>query len=154
VTQRPRAHRLLPYLVLSLVALQGCATFERLPVGEVPAGREVRVELTSAGALRLGGSIGARARYLLGRAEGSSPDGLLLAVSTIVRDDGNEESLNGTPVTVPNQEIADVESRRIDRPRTTTALVALLAGAFVVNRAVSGGTAGGRGGGGGGGGQQ
>jgi hypothetical protein len=120
----------------------------------VPPGRDVRVELTSAGAVRLGGSIGARARYLLGRAEGAGPEGLRLAVSTLVRDDGNEEWLNGTPVAIPAQEIARVESRRIDRPRTAAAALALIAGTVVASRAVSGGTAGGRGGGGGGAGQQ
>jgi hypothetical protein len=125
-----------------------------VPITEVPPGREVRVELTSEGAVRLGGSIGARARYLLGRAEGAGPEGLLLAVSTLARDDGNEEWLNGTLVTIPAQEIARVESRRIDRPRTAAAALAVIAGTVVASRAVSGGTSGSRGGGGGSPGQQ
>jgi hypothetical protein len=139
---------------IGLATTQACASFDRLPVGAVPPGRDVRVELTSTGAMRLGGSIGARARFLTGRTEGSGPDGLLLAVSTIVRDDGNEESLNGTPVTIPEQEIAGVESRRIDRSRTAIAALMTIAGTVLVSRAVTGGTSGGRGREGGGSGQQ
>jgi hypothetical protein len=140
--------------VIAVAATQACSAFQPVPVTEVSPGREIRVELTPDGAVRLGGSIGARARYLLGRAEGAGPEGLLLAVSTLVRDDGNEQTLDGTPVAIPPQEIVRVESRRLDRPRTVVAALALVAGTFVASRAVSGGTSGGGGGGGGNSGQQ
>lgn len=119
----------------------GCARYVSVAPTEAPFGRDVRVELSPAGAMRLGGSIGARARYVEGRVNGTAPDGnLLVAASTLVRDNGSEETLNGAEVTLPTDAIADIQVRRLDPARSALAAVATVGGAFLVGRTVSGGS--------------
>jgi hypothetical protein len=118
----------------------GCARYVSVAPAEAPFGRDVRVELSQAGALRLGGSIGARARYVEGRVNGTTPDGnLLVAASTLVRDNGSEETLSGSEVALPTDAIAGVQVRRLDAGRSALAMAAAVGGAFLVGRTVSGG---------------
>lgn len=139
-------------LPVAVVMADGCARYVSVAPTEAPFGHDVRVELSPEGATRLGGSIGARARYVEGRVNGNAPNGdLIIGASTLVRDNGSEETLSGAEVTLPTDAIAQVRWRQLDPVRSALALAATVGGAFLIGRTVSGGSGiFGRGGGGGG----
>jgi hypothetical protein len=137
---RQGSKKLTQSIVLTALLIgSGCARYVSLAAANVPVGQDVRLELTPAGATKLGGSIGERARYVQGRLTGNAPNGdMIVAASTLVRDNGSEETLNGIEVTLPTDAIAQIQWRQLDPARSALALAATIGGALVVGRAVSG----------------
>jgi hypothetical protein len=115
-----RRRRWLTGLLLSPTA---CATalgcYRYTPIDTAPEpGREVRVDLTDAGSLKLAPYIGPRIEALDGRALQSTDSSLVLAVKATIGRSGESVSWSDERLDVPTSAIARLRGRQLDRGRT------------------------------------
>ena len=100
--------RALPALLLLNVA---CYQYVAVPAAAVPEGALVRVRVGDATRDELTRVLGPRTLSLDGRVVESSDASLTLAVASIRRLSGSEESWGNEPVAIPRVAIADVARR-------------------------------------------
>lgn len=137
--------------MLALVALLGAGCYSYVPAdpaaGALPAGAEVRVELTPLGASRLAALVGPRAVRIDGRLRSMGGDGTITMVPrTILAMDGAESEWSGdAPLLLTADAIASLAERRLSRSRTIIAAGTATAAAVVIGVAAvrSGGDKGG-----------
>ena len=113
------------YSLIAAAGLAGCYNYAPLATPTPQPGTSVAVTLTSAGSQDLARYLGpnvfvVRGRYLRDADEG----GLVVSVTSVELQRGDELSWAGEAVSLPNSAIASVEVRRLARGRSI-----LLAGA-------------------------
>jgi hypothetical protein len=112
--------------------LAGCYSYNPLTTASPEVGTYVAVTLTSAGSQDLARSLGPDVFVVRGRYMSDTDDGgLLLSVSAVELQRGDELSWAGENVAVPNSAIASVEVRRLARGRSLL-LAGVGAGGLVV----------------------
>jgi hypothetical protein len=130
-------------VLLAVLGLTGCYSYLPLDTPNPAQGREVSVDITSAGADSLARMLGPGVRAISGRVIEASDSGLMLAVTSTRDRSDFEAPWKGERVTIPRGMMDRVRERRFSVGRS-----ALLGGAIVgagVGAAVafSGGGAGG-----------
>jgi len=138
-------------IVAALAALQGC--YQYVPAAAptaVPAGTDVRAELTDSGTVVLAPQVGPSVYQIDGRLLTRTDEELVLAVDAVTsRRSELEQIWNGERVTVPSAAIGTLRTRKLSRARTaltTAGIFAAVAGLYIAFDPM--GTSGGGGGGG------
>lgn len=132
IPPRPRVVALL----LACLLCAGCYSYLPAPGGgaSLPAGSELRVELTPIGASRLAALIGPRAVRIDGRLVSTGGDGSMTVVPrTIESMDGMQSPWSGdAPMVLPSDAIASVKRRQFSRRRTMITAGAAAAAAVTI----------------------
>lgn len=126
---------------LWIAALLGCGACQRyVELGSVPSALEGDVRLTLLDD-RSGisyGAIGSSVRQVEGTVLSASDSAISLSVTDVTRANGFDESWPGETVTIPRQDVAAVEGKRLSFPRTLATIGAVVAGSFVARGAING----------------
>ena len=136
-------------LILLLPAF-GCYNYQPLAAPTPAPGTRVEAQLTDAGSLQMAGQIGPGATRVRGEVVESSPDTLLLALTSVVGHNQQETLWNREQVRIPLTTIAQVEQRRFALEKSVLFGGAVVGGLFAAIKAFEGGGGGISGGGGGG----
>ncbi len=142
-----RSSRLLVLRAAPAVLLTACYQYTATPVADAPTAREVRVALTEDAAARLAATLGPRAAVLEGRVVARSDTAIDLAVETIRRTNGSEESWGNARVVLPRAALASVQVQRFAAVRTAAVVVGAVVGSILIGRSFQDGEDIGRGGG-------
>jgi hypothetical protein len=138
-------------LGLAAATSTGCYRYAPIEAASPPLGTEVRLQLTDAGAVRLGPVVGNRIDLVDGRVAGVADSGLTLSVTGTIDRLGVETTWKGEQVTFPNSAVATLGRRTLDRKRSYVAggiaagIVAVAGLAFNIAGNSGGGRAGGSG---------
>lgn len=132
--------------IAGLALLVFTACYENVPIGtsEPAVGKEIVVEITSAGAAKVAQYIGPGAMSLAGRLISAQPDSVKLAVTTVTRENGEEQFWKGETVAIGRSDISRISQRKLSPTRTALAAT-ILAGAVFTVRQVIGNITGGQG---------
>jgi hypothetical protein len=126
--------RRLAICILPLIS--ACYTYAPIEPGNIQPGAGVRVRLSPSAAERLSLLLGTpNGRVLSGRLVGSYGDTLIVEVPAVVQASygGSVETLHQR-LSIPRTDLVELETRRLDRLRTTAAAgaVAVIVGAVVL----------------------
>lgn len=100
------------------VSVGGCYRYTPIDGAAPPAGGDVRVQLTDAGAVQLAPLIGNRIESVDGRVSAVADTAVVLEVRMTTDRLGSEVPWNGEVVTFPRSTIARLEARSFDRKRS------------------------------------
>lgn len=118
-------------LMMLLACADACYRFTPLSTVEAPVGREVRVDLTDAGAVQLAPLIGERIASVDGRTAQASDTALVMIVSATNSRSGRTVHWNGEQIVVPRSAISRFQGKQVDKPRSW-----MLAGVVVLGAAI------------------
>jgi len=127
---------------LAAALLAGCYTYRPLPSVDAlqpPPRSRVGVRLTSDGAVALANQIGPDVLRLEGEVVASDSASLTLAVSRTEATRGRGVDWKGERLTLPREDIANVQERKLSVPATGL-LGGLVAGGLVAAYAILGGS--------------
>lgn len=133
-----------------LLLVAGCYTYRPLENPAPASGTRVAANLTDAGSVALASQIGPGVSSVRGEVLESSPDALLLALTSVLGRNEQETFWKGEQVRIPLTTVARVEQRRFALGKTVLFGGAVLGGLFAAIKAFEGGGGGGMSGGGGG----
>lgn len=142
-----RARTLAPLLCLV------CACYESIPVelGTVQPGTKLRVSLTDAGSDSLARYLGPGVESVDGKLLQTTDSGVSLSVSEVAMRSGQDQFWKGETVVIPRYSLANVQERRINKPKSILLGGVLIAAlASIRLSGVVGGNGGGSSSGGGG----
>ncbi len=125
---------------LLAVVTTGCYTYFPVTDRPVPQGTAVRAELTDLGSATLGGYLGPGVDWLEGTMVDSDERSVTLAVAMTSGRRG-ESYWNRETATLPRDAILSLQQRELSKTRTFLASAGIIAGAFLLARAFSGGSA-------------
>ena len=117
----------------------GCYAYTPVTAPRSAAGTEVRVTLAEQGAAEIARFVGPRAASLEGRVVAGSDSALTLAVTTITRTNGVEETWPGDEVVIPRSAVAVAQTRRFARARTLLLTGAIVAAGVLIGAALKAG---------------
>jgi hypothetical protein len=118
----------------------GC--YREVPVAwnAAPAQKAVEVTLDPAQAAPLAAAIGPRARRLEGRVVARTDSTLTLAVTSVARTSGSEETWPGSEVVLPQAAIERVTVRRVSALGSALIVGLIAGGGTLIGAAVGGGS--------------
>ena len=119
-------------LSLALFLAAACTVYSPVTGVDVAAGKAVRVNLSDVGAARLAPTIGQRARRLQGTLRSTTDSTIVMALETVSRESGINDSYGGSDITLARRDVQSVEEVRTSVPRSLLTTGALVAGAFLV----------------------
>jgi hypothetical protein len=118
----------------------GCYTLQPVGGASLATGQAVAFDVTDAGRVALGGTMGQSISQIEGRLVRQSPDSLLVAVSSVSFLNGGSQAWSGENVVLRPQYIGVSYARRLSKSRTFAAsAVGIGAVAFIVTRSLIGG---------------
>lgn len=123
----------------SLLLCCGCQHY--IDVGAaapVPSGT-ARLTLSDHGSSISYGAIGSSVRQLEGKIESVGDTSIAIAVTSVVRQSGFEETWPGATVSILRSDVTKIEAKRLSVPRTFVAVGGILAGSLAVSGAISNG---------------
>lgn len=126
--------------VLGFLFLTGC--YQIVPLGTVDPlpGKEIVVELTTAGGTRLARFIGPGAMSLSGIMQSAGPDTLGVGVKSVTLESGEERFWRGEHVAIARADIARLSERRLSQSKSGLAAAFLIAAAWAVHQSFGGST--------------
>jgi hypothetical protein len=136
-----------PALVLVLL-LVACYSYHPLENPAPASGTQVAADLTDSGSLAMASQIGPGVTSVRGEVVESSPDGLLLALISVMGRNDQEMFWSGEQVRIPRTTVARVQQRRFAVGKTMLFGGVVVGGLFAAVKAFTGGSIGGGGGGG------
>ena len=122
--------RLLAASLIPLLA--GCYTYRTVPTAGLGAQQEVTVWVNEQGSTALTPVIGPRAHALEGVVASRSDSTVTVALNTVTRRDGSEQTMARDLVTVPVTGIDSASLRRFDRKRTILMASGVVVGAVLI----------------------
>lgn len=125
-------------VVMGAVAMAGCYTLQ--PVATAPApGNAVAYDISDAGRVALGGSMGPSLKRLEGRLIQAQADEVVVAVTSVEYLNGGSQTWSGEPVHLKQSYIANTFERRFSKSRTIAlSAVAIGAVAAIVTQTLVG----------------
>ena len=126
---------------LSVLATSTTACYSLRPVANVgvPLGSTVALDITDAGRLALGGSMGPEIGQIEGRLVDRNAAEYVLSVTGVRFLRGGEQVWNGERVSIKSDHVSTVRERYLSRGRTAIlAGAAIGAVAFIVTRSITG----------------
>ena len=118
------------YLVPILSVLCGCYESVPIQLNQVQPGTKIRVTLTDAGTDSLARYLGPGVLTVDGKLISTTDTKLSLGVSSVAMRGGQDQYWKGETVAIPRSELATVQQRRINKPKSLLlggALIAALA---------------------------
>jgi len=122
-------------LVLTSMA---CRSYVPVVPHQLAPGSTARVSLTDRGSVELASSLGPRGDLVEGRVVESDDSALVLAVSTVVRTNGVEESWRGERLAVPQSYVAEATMPKLSRVRSVLLAGGVIAGLAAIAAAIEG----------------
>ncbi|HEY4732906.1 MAG TPA: hypothetical protein VIH53_00015 [Gemmatimonadaceae bacterium] len=127
--------------IAALLLCCGCQHYIDLgPAAPVPTGT-ARLTLSDHGSALSYGAIGASVRQVEGKITSFDDTVIAIAATSVVRQNGFEETWPGATVSIPRRDVTRIESKSLSVPRTFAALGGLIAGSIAVSGAISNGEA-------------
>jgi hypothetical protein len=122
------------FVLLALPLLAACYRYTPVKLAELKEGEGVRMRLTASYAEQIKPLLGLQdARVLAGTLIRSLPDTLIVEVPTVVRAEiGTSTETLRQRISIPRSELADLESRTLDRGRTGTIVAVATVGITVL----------------------
>jgi hypothetical protein len=116
---------------VALLGLAACYTLQPVPADAVPRliGWPIALDITDAGRVAMGGSMGPEIRQIEGRLIRNDGEELEIAVSGVHYLRGGEQGWSGERVRVRKEHVAGVHERQLSKGRT---VVASATGALLV----------------------
>jgi hypothetical protein len=106
-------------LMMAVCLTAGCYNYQPLTAPSPVAGTYLAVTLTDAGSQELATYLGPSVFVVRGRYMGESEQGaLLVSVSSVELQRGDDVSWSGETVALPNNDIASLEVRRLAKGRS------------------------------------
>lgn len=128
----PRAWGLAAALALAGTSVAGCYASYRVPSGRPVPGQPVRLWLGEGGSASVVASVGPRASILDGDVLARSDSAVTLALRSVTRRGGSEETFPGDSLTVSLAAIDSATVRRFDRRRSFLLGAGVVAGAWLL----------------------
>jgi hypothetical protein len=125
--------------IAALLLCCGCKHY--IDVGSTapaPAG-DARLTLSDRGSSVTYGAIGSGVRQVEGKIQSVDDSTIAIAVTSVVRQMGFNETWPGATVTIPRRDVTRIESRKLSMPRTLATLGGFIAGSIAVGSAINGG---------------
>jgi hypothetical protein len=121
-------------LLGAIPLLASCYSYTPLKIGDVREGEDIRVRVNATYAKQLEPLLGLQdARVVAGALIKNLPDTLIVEVPTVVRADiGNATQTLRQRVSIPRNELVDLEMRTLDRARTGTLVAVATVGITVL----------------------
>jgi hypothetical protein len=125
------------------VVVTGCYTFHPVATGTAPLDKRVAFDVTDAGRIALGGSMGPAIRRIEGRLVRRDGEDYVVAVSSVAFLSGGTDTWTGEPVRLKPEYVGMTYERRLSKSRTIAAsAVGVGAVAFILTRSLVGGGSG------------
>lgn len=125
--------------IATLLFCCGCQHYIDLgAAAPVPSG-SARLTLSDRGGSVSYGAIGSGVRQVEGRIESVADTAIAIAVTSVVRESGFEETWPGATVSIPRRDVTKIEAKRLSVPRTFAAVGGIIAGSLAVSGAISNG---------------
>lgn len=128
-----RARALTLAALPTLTSLTSCISYRTTPAAS--PGTTVRVTFAPQSADELTRYFGPRAASVEGHVVGATDSTLTVAVSSVTRVNGVEETWPGDRIALPRSTVAQLQTRRLDRARTIGLSAAIAAAAVLLARA-------------------
>lgn len=113
-------------LLLALGGTSGCYKYVAAETSSLTTGRDVAIDLSSAGTVNVRPAIGDFATRVEGRVTQASASGITLALHAVRRRGEVQSSTwNGESLDLASGDIAAVRTREFSRSRTTVSAIAL-----------------------------
>jgi hypothetical protein len=132
--------------LLVLLLVGGCYSYQPLESPAPASGTEVSADLTDSGSLAMASQIGPGVTSVRGEVVESSPDGLLLALISVMGRNDQEVLWSGEQVRIPRTTVARMQQRRFAPGKTILFGGVVASGLFAAVKAFTGGSIGGGGG--------
>jgi hypothetical protein len=123
-------------LVAAAGSTSACYTYTLIDPAQAGAGLEVRARITPEESARIDALIGSQGRVLEGEIVGTESAGIIIAVPTVLQDNGLASARLHQRLTLPTSSIVELEQRRLDRLRTFSLVgaIAAVAGYAVISQ--------------------
>ena len=124
-------------LVTGTLLSTGCYTLQPVGGASLAPNDRVAFDVTDAGRVALGGTMGASIAQIEGRLLQQSADGLVVAVSSVSFLNGGSQAWSGENVTLKPEYVGVSYERRLSKSRTfAAAAIGVGAVAFIVTRSL------------------
>jgi hypothetical protein len=131
--------------MIPVMAFTSC--YSTIPVGASPSrGSELILDMTSQATERMGGFLGRGTVSVRGRLVDWEPDSVVLAMLATQIARGDEQLWKGERVAIPRDAVARITERRVNRGRTSLAILGAVTVIVTAVGLISGSIGGGRGG--------
>lgn len=134
--------------VVTALVMAFTSCYTTIPVSVAPSrGAELVLDMTSQATERMGGFLGRGTVSVRGRLVDWEPDSVVVAMLATQIARGDEQLWKGERVAIPREAVARITERRVNRGRTSLAIlgaVTLIATAVGIISGGIGGTLGGR----------
>lgn len=125
--------------VCLLVWLTACYSFAPVINSTLPLGTVVALDITDAGRVALGGSMGPEIGQVEGRLVQNTNGEYIVAVSTVKYLRGGEQKWTGERISIKSEHVSSVKERRFSKKRSGIfAGAALSAVALLITRSIIG----------------
>ena len=129
-----RASRLAALLICC-----GCQHYIDLGAGAPIPGGDARLTLSDHGAAVSYGAIGSGVRQMEGKIQSVDDTAIAIAVTSITRQLGYDETWPGATVSIPRRDVTRIEARHLSISRTLATLGGFIAASLAVSSAINGG---------------
>lgn len=141
-----RTARLGAAVVIPAMTVASC--YSTIPVRTDPStGAELVLDMTPAATERMGGFLGRGTVSVRGRLLSWQPDTVVVSVLATEAVPGNEQLWRGERVAVPRDAVARITERRVNRGRTSLAILAgvtfMVTAVGIISGGIGGGSRGG-----------
>jgi len=123
----------------ALLICCGCQHYIDLGAGAPVPGGDARLTLSDHGTAVSYGAIGSGVRQMEGKIQSVDDTAIAIAVTSVIRQLGYDETWPGATVSVPRRDVTRIESRQLSMSRTLATLGGFIAGTLAVSSAITGG---------------
>ena len=124
--------------ILSVLLVAGCYSYHPLQDPIPASGSRVAADLTDAGSLTMAAQVGPGITSIRGEVVESDPDGLLLALTSVLGRNEQESFWKGERVRIPLATVARVQQRRFALGKSMLFGAAAVSGLFAAIKAFQG----------------
>ena len=125
--------------VLAAVLLAGCYELEPVQGPTPEVGKEIAFDVTDAGRVALGGSMGPEIIQIEGRLMEKGSADYLVAVSAVHLLRGGEQVWSGEPVRIKSEYVASVYEKKLSRGKTVAlGAIGIGVAAMIATRSIIG----------------
>ena len=128
------------YVVIAMIAFCGaCYQYTAFQPTSSTVGQAVRVQLTDQGTTHLKAMVGPGADYVDGNLSAMTDSSFTLSLTALGRRNGTQEGWKGEAVTVSHADVESIELRKASASKSAALTAALMGGAALIARTISGG---------------
>ena len=117
----------------------GCQHYIDLGSGAPVPGGDARLTLSDHGASVAYGAIGSGVRQMEGRIQSVDDTAIAIAVTSVTRQLGFDETWPGATVSIPRRDVTRIEAKQLSVSRTLATVGGFIVGSLAVSSAITGG---------------